>query len=163
MKQKNVLKMNQIGMALLHEVHAPLKVIVHKTHELAAKNCIRLADLQGFTIMTINSDYDIQNRVERLLQRNGIYAQHRLGDGEFDIMIWLIQNQNVISFFAGPEERIPSDTVMLNIEDLDFPWSYYVYGREGKLPKAAYEMLKDIRTFQKKWVRIYRDTIHLGV
>ena len=122
---------------------------MRKEHPLAKKQSLRLTDLRGQNVVTLNADYDTQNLLTLLLEQNGIEISSRLGDSEIDLIYWMVQNQDSISFFAGPEEHLPLGMVKRAITDMSIPWNFYVYGRKNELSPAALELLEDIKKIRE--------------
>nr|MCR5090381.1 LysR family transcriptional regulator [Oscillospiraceae bacterium] len=123
----NAVRRNRLE--LLYEYHAPLCALMRAGHPLAAKDPLFISDLRGQTVVTLNADYDTQNLLTLLLERNNVDVSSCLGDSESDLIHWMVLHQNAVSFFAGPESHLPAGTVKRPIADLSIPWNFYVYGR----------------------------------
>lgn len=140
----------QTDMTLLYEIHLPLHAIMSKTHPLAKKEILSLEDLRGSHMLTINSDFDAQSHVRAMFEQAGITIVSELSDAEQEFSYSLLRTCGAIMFFAGPDELLPEGVVRRPLADESFLWHSYIYGRAGKLPRAARDLIAEIREFRDR-------------
>lgn len=141
-------RLNRVSHELVYEYHTQLCALMSERHRLAEKSVLRLDDLRGESVITLNADYDTRNLLALQLERHNVSLGSCLGDSEMELIYWLVRNQNAISFFAGSEARLPEGTVKRPIEDLLTPWSFYAYGKRSGLSREAEELIEAIRGLQ---------------
>lgn len=137
-------------MVLLYECHRPLCALVGLDHPLAQKGYCTLEDLHGQNLLTINSDFDAQDRVRALFDQYGISIQSELSDAEQEFSYALIRSCAAVMFFAGPGELVPPGTVRVPMQDGKLIWDSYIYARNGKLPRAARDLVQEIIAFREQ-------------
>lgn len=138
------------GMALLYEYHRPMCVLLAPEHPLAERKSLSLEDLRGEHILTINSDFDAQDRVRERFDRLGIEIHSELSDAEQEFSYALIRTCHAMMFFAGPQELVPEGTVRIPLDEDSLLWDFYIYGHSGKLPHAARDLVQQITDFREQ-------------
>lgn len=138
------------GMSLIYELHRPMFVLMAPEHPLAVKQRLSLADLRGEHILTINSDFEAQDRVRERFDRLGIEIHSELSDAEQDLSYALIRTCHAMMFFAGPQELVPNGTVRVPIDDPSLMWDFYIYAHSGKLPRAARDLVQEITDYREQ-------------
>lgn len=136
-------------MTLLYECHRPLYVLMGQDHPLARQEGVHLSDLKGEYMMGINADYDSQDKLNQALKQNGVVFQTLLSDAEQDFSYSLIRDFHAIACFAGPSFLVPEGTVRRPILDDEFRWNFYIYGRTGRRPRAACDLVEEMIRFRE--------------
>lgn len=138
------------GMTLLYECHRPMCVLLAPDHPLADRERLSLEDLRGEHILTLNSDFEAQDRVRERFDRLGIEIDSELSDAEQEFSYSLIRTCRAMMFFAGPQELVPEGTVRIPINDPSLVWDFYIYAHGGKLPRAARDFVQEITDFREQ-------------
>lgn len=138
------------GMMLLYEYHRPMCVLLAPDHPLADRERLSLEDLRGEHILTINSDFEAQDRVRERFDRLGIEIDSELSDAEQEFSYSLIRTCRAMMFFAGPQELVPEGTVRIPLNDPSLTWDFYIYAHGGKLPRAARDLVQAITDFREQ-------------
>lgn len=138
------------GMNVIYELHRPLFVLLAPSHPLADRAHLSLEDLRGEHILTINSDYEAQDRVRERFNRLGLEIHSELSDAEQEFSYTLIRTCKAVMFFAGPQELVPEGTVRIPIDEPSLMWDFYIYTHNGKLPRAARDLVQEITAYREQ-------------
>ncbi len=137
------------GLEKIFESHTHMCVLVSTSHPLASRKSITLEDLRGEYIIALNSDFASINLLKKAFSPYGIIFHSVLGVSEQSMQRCLMRNQRAVSFYAGPEELRPADTVMLELSDFSLEWPSYIYRRSGPMSEETQSIIDAILAFGK--------------
>ncbi len=124
---------------------SPIGVILQRSHPLAQRQELTMADLKGQRLITLNSDNRSQSRLMNRLREWGLDAHSVVGDTEWGLT-WDLLRRGYISFYAGKLSVLPDDMLGLPLTDLNLAWEFFVYKRQSKkLSALEKEILAKIR------------------
>lgn len=123
----------------------PIGIMLQRSHPLAQKSTLTMADLKGQRLITINSDNRSQTGLMERLRECGLSAHSIMGDAEENLTLDLLR-RGYVSFYAGKHSALPADIVGRPLSDLNLVWEFFIYKRRNKkLLSLERELIEKIR------------------
>jgi DNA-binding transcriptional LysR family regulator len=102
-----------------------LLLIAGKEHRLAQFPSVKLSELRGETVITLNNRMAPQSIILELCAQNGFKPGMFLSGAETNFVYELCSTNQIVSFWAGSIDQFP-DLVSINIEDIDLYFEFHI-------------------------------------
>lgn len=129
-----------------YQAQRKMKIVLSKNHPLAGKEQLSLQDLKYCYVAMASDMTGMQQALQKKLESLGIEPNIRFSPSEIQFVNTLIEEANLICFFAGNEDQLPDHILCREMLGLDLTWNCYLLVREGKtLSSPIKELMKRIQ------------------
>lgn len=140
----------QTDMQLLYQSQRPFYALVNRDHPLTSKRMLKISDLKGHYVISINSDFPDREQMHHTLKQNGVEIASQLSDADLTISDYLVLKKDAVAFFAGPASMIPEGMVRLPLADPRLQYHCYIYGQPGIQPAPVRNLISRIQAFRNQ-------------
>lgn len=126
-----------LGQGFVEQAHLATRigVIFARTSPLCGRDTLRLADLKGLPLISLNTENRSQTQLMEALRAQGLVIDTVLGDADGELLEELL-GRGFVSFYAGKRSALPEWMDFRFLEDLRLKWEFYIYSRRGHRPTA---------------------------
>ena len=126
-----------------------IRLMVGKKHRLAQYSSIKLKDIRGETVITLNSNMYPQILIADLCAKNGFKPKTFLHSSEHNLVYELCATNRIVSFWADAVDK-HTEVVCVDIEDMDLYWECHLIVNKHSYISEAVE--KFITYTQKRFL-----------
>lgn len=103
----------------------PLVLMVGNTHPLAGRPALRLSDLSGYDVVSLNTTAGAQDLIRVACGEVGAAINLGLAPAETRLMAELCARGCAVCFYAGRADLFPEDVRAVPIEGFDFEFRFH--------------------------------------
>ncbi len=109
----------------LYTLNGSLVLMVGQTHPLARRDALKLSDLKGHNVVSINTAAGSQNLIRAACAEAGVTVNLALAPAETRLMAELCEQGVAVCFYAGRTNLYPGSVKAVPIEGFEFEFKLH--------------------------------------